>query len=83
VAASGPLVPRLRRSPLAGAVLGGVNAASLALMAVVTLQLARAAVFDGLTLSLALASALGLLALRVRSTWLVLGGALAGLTAGS
>jgi chromate transporter len=82
VAVSGPLVPRLRRSPLAGAVLDGVNAASLALMAVVTLQLARAALVDGPTLALALASALLLLGLRVNSSWLVLGGALVGLAAG-
>src|SRR4030095_13867694 len=31
VAISGPLVPRIRRSPVAGAFLDGVNAASLAL----------------------------------------------------
>ena len=37
VAVSGPLVPRLRRSAAAGAFLDGVNVASLALMAVVTL----------------------------------------------
>ena len=41
VAVSGPLVPRLRASPAASAFLDGVNAASLALMAVVTLQLGR------------------------------------------
>ena len=81
VAASGPLVPRLRRSRLAAAVLDGVNAASLALMAVVTVELARAAVFDALGLALALASALCLFVLRVNSSWLVLGGALAGLLA--
>jgi len=34
VAASGPLVPRLRRSRLVGAFLDGINVASLALMAV-------------------------------------------------
>ena len=39
VALSGPLVPRLRRSPRPRAVLDGVNVASLALMAVVTWQL--------------------------------------------
>jgi hypothetical protein len=44
VAISGPLVPRIRRSPVAGAVLDGVNVASLALMAAVTLQLGRAAI---------------------------------------
>jgi chromate transporter len=82
VAASGPLVPRLRRSPLAGAVLDGVNAASLALLAVVTAQLVRSAVFDLPTLALAVASALGLFALRLGSGWLVLGGALLGLAAG-
>jgi chromate transporter len=79
VAASGPIVPRLRRSPTAGAVLDGVNAASLALMAVVTWQLARAAVVDAWTLALAAASSLLLFRWRVGSTWLVLGGALAGL----
>ena len=36
VALSGPLVPRLRRSRVAGAVLDGVNVASLAMMAAVT-----------------------------------------------
>ena len=78
VAMSGPLVPRLRRSPLAGAVLDGVNAASLALMGVVTAQLATSAVVDGLTLALAVASAVCLLGLRVNSSWLVLVGAIAG-----
>jgi chromate transporter len=81
VALSGPLVPRLRRSPLAGAVLDGVNAASLALMAVVTAQLATSALFDGLTLALVAASAVFLFRFRVNSTWLVLGGALVGIVA--
>jgi chromate transporter len=81
VALSGPLVPRLRRSPMAGAILDGVNAASLALMGVVTVQLVRAAVVDGLTLVLALVSAVCLVGLRVRSTWLVLGAAIVGLAA--
>jgi chromate transporter len=83
VAISGPLVPRLRRSPLAGAVLDAVNAASLALMAVVTARLAASAVVDGLTLALAVASAVCLLGLRVNSTWLVLAGAIAGFAAGA
>lgn len=81
VAASGPLVPRLRRSRLAGAVLDGVNAASLALMGVVTAQLATSALVDGWTLALAAASAVCLLGLRVNPTWLVLAGAIAGLAA--
>jgi chromate transporter len=81
VAASGPLIPRLRRSGLAGAVLDGVNAASLALMAVVTALLARAALVDWLTLALALASALCLFRFRINSTWLVIVGAVVGFVA--
>jgi len=79
VAVSGPLVPRLRKSPLAGAFLDGVNVASLALMAVVTWELGRAALTDGVTIALALLSALLLFRFRVNSLWLVLGGALIGL----
>jgi chromate transporter len=79
VAASGPLVPRIRRSPTAGAFLDGVNAASLALMFVVTYQLARAAVFDVPTIVLALVSAVALFRFRLNSAWLVLVGALLGL----
>ena len=79
VAASGPLVPRIRRSPAAGAALDGVNAASLALMAAVSWQLARAALVDVPTVALALV-ALGVLArYQVNAAWLVLGGALVGL----
>jgi chromate transporter len=75
VAISGPLVPRIRRSPVAGAALDGVNVASLALMAVVAWQLGRAAVVDALTAALAGASAVLLFRFRVNSAWLVLGGA--------
>lgn len=78
VAISGPLVPRLRQSPWAGAFLDGVNVASLALMAVVTFQLGRAALVDPLTLGAALASAALLLRFKLNSAWLVLGGALVG-----
>ncbi|HET6579123.1 MAG TPA: chromate efflux transporter, partial [Gemmatimonadales bacterium] len=83
VALSGPLVPRLRRSPTAGAVLDGVTVASLALMAVVTVQLGRAAVVDWSTAALAALSAVLLIRFRVNSAWLVLGGAVAGLLAGA
>ncbi|MBM4270302.1 MAG: chromate transporter, partial [Deltaproteobacteria bacterium] len=79
VAASGPLVPRLRRSPTAGAFLDGVNVASLGLIVVVTWQLGRAAVVDLPTLVLALASAVLLLRFGVNSAWLVLAGGAAGI----
>lgn len=78
VALSGPLVPRIRRSPTAGAALDGVNVASLALMAVVTVQLARGTLVDPLTVALAAASLLLLLRFRVNSAWLVAGGAAIG-----
>ena len=78
VAVSGPLVPRIRRSRVAGAALDGVNAASLALMAVVTWQLGRAAIVDVPTAVLAVASALLLLTGRVSSAWLVVVGAAVG-----
>ncbi|HEX6629488.1 MAG TPA: chromate efflux transporter [Gemmatimonadaceae bacterium] len=81
VALSGPLVPRLRRSPTAAAVLDGVNVASLALMAVVTWQLGRAALVDPLTVVLAALAGVLLLRFRVNSAWLVLGGAVVGLLA--
>ena len=53
-AVSGPVVPWLRRSQLAGAFLDGVNVASLALMALVTWELARTALIDVLTIATAL-----------------------------
>ena len=79
IAFSGPLIPRLRRSPLAGAFLDGVNVASLALMAVVTWQLGRAAIFDVTTVLLAILSAILLMRFRINSAWLVLGGAAVGM----
>jgi chromate transporter len=78
VAISGPLVPRLRRSPAAAAVLDGVNAASLALMAAVTVQLGRTAIVDLPTAALAAIGAVVLIRYRPNSAWLVLGGAIAG-----
>ena len=81
VAASGPLVPRLRRSLTAGAFLDGVNAASLALMTVVTWQLARATLIDPMSVLLLAVSLILLARFHFNTTWLVLGGALVGLLA--
>jgi chromate transporter len=81
VALSGLALPRIRRSPTARAVLDGVNVASLALMAVVTVQLGRSALVDPLTIAVAALSAVALLRFRTNSAWLVLGGALIGATA--
>lgn len=75
VALSGPLVPRLRRSPVAGAALDGINVASLALMAAVAWQLGRAALVDPLAVLVGGVSLVLLVRFRVSSTWLILGGA--------
>jgi chromate transporter len=79
VALSAPLVPSIRKSPVAGALLDGVNVASLALMAVVTVQLATAAVTDGVTLTLAVLSAVLLLRFNMNVAWIVVGASLVGL----
>jgi chromate transporter len=55
--------------------------ASLALMAAVSCQLARSALVDWLTVSLAAVSVVLLLRFRINSAWLVLGGALIGIAA--
>jgi chromate transporter len=81
VALSGRLIARIRSSPPAGAFLDGVNVASLALMAVVTWQLGRAAVVDWKTAALAAASGVLLVRYKVSSAWLILGGAVLGFAA--
>jgi chromate transporter len=82
VAVSGPFVPQLRRSRVAGAALDGVNAASLALMALVTWQLGRAAIIDVPTALLALVAGALLATKRVNVAWLVLGGGIVGVALG-
>jgi chromate transporter len=71
VALSGWLVPRIRKSPYAAAVLDGVNAGSLALMAVVTWQLTRSAIVDVPTALFAIGGAVGIFLFRINSAWLV------------
>jgi chromate transporter len=79
VAVSGPLIPRLRKSRVAGAFLDGVNVGSIALMALVTVQLAQAAVVDLATAVLAIASGVILVGFRVNSAWLVVAAGLIGI----
>jgi chromate transporter len=78
VAASGPLIPRIRRSALAGAFLDGVIVGSLALMGVVAWQLGQAAIVDFTTVAIALVSAILLFRFHVNSAWLVIGAAVVG-----
>jgi chromate transporter len=63
--------------PQVGALLYGVNVASLALMAVVTYRLGAAALVDPVTIGLA--AAILLLRYRLNSAWMVLRGAAVGL----
>ena len=79
VAASGPLLPRIRESKISAAFLDGVIVGSLALMAVVAWQLGRASITDFATALLAAASLLALVRFRLNSAWLVLFGAMVGL----
>jgi chromate transporter len=81
VAASRPLIPRIRNSRIAGAFLDGVNVGAVALMLAVTWQLGRAALIDIPTAVIGAASAIALIYFRVNSAWLVLAGAVAGLMA--
>jgi chromate transporter len=78
IAISGPLVPLLRRSKTAAAFLDGVNVSALALMAAVTVQLARAALVDVFTVLLAVTALIVLLRYRINSAWLICAGALSG-----
>lgn len=78
VAVSGPTIPRIRRSQVAGEFLDGVIIASLALMAFVTYQLGLAALVDVVTIGIVIVSAILLIRFRVNSAWLVLLGAVVG-----
>jgi chromate transporter len=79
VAITNPLVPRLRQSPWLSALLDGVNVAAIGLMAAVTLELARAAIVDVVTVVLALVAAVALIQFKVNSTWLILIGGVVGI----
>jgi len=71
VAISGPLIPRIRSSPIAGAFLDGVIVASLALMVFVTYELAVSALVDVVTLGIAIVSAVLMIRFRVNSMWVI------------
>ena len=83
VAITQPLIPHLRSSRVAGALLDGVIVASLGLMAAVAWHLARTAITDVTSALLAIAATVLLVTARPNSTWLILGGAGAGWMLGS
>jgi chromate transporter len=82
VAISGPLVPLIRRSPIAGSMLDGVNVASLALMTVVLWQLARGTFVDRGAVAIGIVSIMTLAFWRFNSAWLIIAGAALGWWAG-
>jgi chromate transporter len=79
VAVTAKFLPRLRKSPMAGAFLDGVNAAAVALMGFVGWQFARETLVNVPAIFMALAATLLLLRFKINSAWLVLGGAAVGI----
>ncbi len=83
VAATNSLIPHLRKSKWLAAFLDAVNVSALALMVVVTIQLALATLgippkLDLVVVSISIGSAILSIRFQVNSTWLVLGGAAIG-----
>ena len=81
IAIIGPIADRVRDRPVTAALLDGVNAAAIGLMAAVSVQLGASAIRDPLTVMLALGAAVVLWWGRVPSVLLVALGAVAGLGA--
>jgi chromate transporter len=77
--AVGAFAGQIRQSKLAAAFLDGVNAAAVALMAVVALALGRATLVDAWTWALAILSVVALVRFRLNATWLIVGGAVVGI----
>jgi chromate transporter len=82
VAAIGPLVRRIRERAWTAALLDGVNAAALGLMAGVTAVVARDAAADLLAVGIGAVAALVLWRTKLATAWLVVGGGAAGVVAG-
>jgi chromate transporter len=79
VAISNPLIPKMRSSVWVGSFLDGINIASLSLMTAVTFQLGQASLIDLPTILISLITLGLLLRFKLNSTWLIAGGAAAGL----
>jgi chromate transporter len=75
----GRFAARVRASARASGFLDGVNAAAVALMASVAIDLGRATIVDRWTWGLALVSLGLLIRFRVNATWLILAGAALGI----
>ncbi|MEM6784348.1 MAG: chromate efflux transporter [Bacteroidota bacterium] len=73
-----PIVPKLRKSVWTAAFLDAINAAAVALMAVVTVQLGLDVLTGWLPVAIFIVAAVLALRYKVNAAWLVLGGALVG-----
>lgn len=73
-----PLIDRMRSSAIVSDILDGVNAASIALIAAVTGQLAYASMTAVPPIIIFLVSAVLLIRFKINSTWLIIGGGAAG-----
>jgi len=72
------ILPFVRKSPFAATFLDGVNAASLGLMAGVTVQLGQTALIDTFTVVLLAITLFVIFRFRINSVWLILGAGLLG-----
>lgn len=78
VAISAPFLPKLRASKFFSEFLNGVNAASFALMALVTFQLGQKSIVDIPTIIIALVSFAILKFSKINSAWIIAAAALTG-----
>ncbi len=82
VALLNPFIPRLRSSQWMSAFLDAVNVSAVALMAVVTIELASALIFPGrfdwIAVAIAVVAAILTIRYRVNPAWLVLGSGVIG-----
>ena len=74
----GPLVPRLRRHPVAAMFLDSVNAASIGLLAAVTFKIAWGQINDWRAMAIAVVASMALIRFRISAVGIVALGAIAG-----
>jgi chromate transporter len=79
VAMTAKYLPKLRKSPMAGTFLDGVNVAAVVLMAFVGWQFARSTFVNVPAAAVGVIGAVLVMRYRVNSAWVVLGGAVAGI----
>lgn len=74
-----PWFEKLRKNPILSIVLDGVNVASIALMAAVTIKLGIATLIGWQSIIIFLVSAILLIKTKINSTWLILAGSIIGI----